>query len=158
MPISDLNRLFSCAYPRVTPPRTTGIFHDLKIFLLFLSCLRLRHVDGCRRQVGGTCQSDCFSGIETMKTVICTTLATLFLSFTGHVSSKAFAEPKRQTYYAYKLKDVIITSYDFQRKAAVDPSPAFTLGYTEVEWTFMLLLELGFTVDEAAWMADSYGN
>ena len=95
-----------------------------------------------------------------MKTVICTTLASLFFSLAGNVSSKAFAEPELQTHLTYKLKDVIITSYDFQRKVAVDPSPAdaLTLGYTKVEWTFMLFLELGFTVDEAAWMADSYGN
>jgi len=96
-----------------------------------------------------------------MKTVICTTLAALLLSLTGHVSSKAFAEPDgRVSYYTYKLKDVIVTSYGFQGKAAVDPSPAdaVTLGYTEVEWTFLLLLELGFTADEAAWMAYSYGN
>ena len=95
-----------------------------------------------------------------MKTVICTTLAALFLSFAGNVSSKEFTEPDLQTHLTYKLKDVIITSYDFQRKQAVDPSPAdaLTLGYTKVEWTFMLLLELGFTVDEAAWMADTYRN
>jgi len=95
-----------------------------------------------------------------MKTVICTALAALFLSLSGNVSSKAFAEPELQTHSTYKLKDVIITSYDFQRKVAVDPSTAgaLTLGYTEVEWTFMLLLELGFTVDEAAWMADTYRN
>ena len=95
-----------------------------------------------------------------MKTVICTTLAALFLSFAGNVSSKEFAEPDLQTHLTYKLKDVIITSYDLQRKQAVDPSPAdaLTLGYTKVEWTFMLLLELGFTVDEAAWMADTYRN
>ena len=125
-----------------------------------MSCHGFRHVDGCGGQVGGTRQSDFFSGIETMKTVICTTLAALFLSFAGNVSSKEFAEPDLQTHLTYKLKDVIITSYDFQRKQAVDPSPAdaLTLGYTKVEWTFMLLLELGFTVDEAAWMADTYRN
>ncbi len=96
-----------------------------------------------------------------MKNFIRTSLATLFLSFTGHASSEAFAEPEgRETYYTYKLKDVIVTSSHVQRKPATDSSPAeaMGLGYTEVEWTFFTLLELGFTVDEAAWMAYSFGN
>ena len=77
-----------------------------------------------------------------MKTIICTTLAALFLSLAGNVSSKAFAQSEgREIYYAYKLKDVIVTSYGFQGNAAVDPLPAelVTLGYTEVEWTFKTL-------------------
>ena len=90
----------------------------------------------------GTCQLDSFFGIETMKTIICTALAALFMSLVGNVSSKAFAQSEgREIYYVYKLKDVIVTSYVFQGNAVVDTLLAelVTLGYTEVEWTFKTL-------------------
>jgi type VI protein secretion system component Hcp len=77
-----------------------------------------------------------------MKTIICTALAALFMSLAGNVSSKAFAQSEgRETYYTYKLKDVIVTSYVFEGNAAVDTLLAELgiLGYTEVEWTFMTL-------------------
>jgi type VI secretion system secreted protein Hcp len=46
---------------------------------------------------------------------------------------------KQQEYLTYKLKDVIITSYSFHGNAAGDPLPTeeVTLGYTEVEWTYI---------------------
>ncbi|MEQ9408990.1 MAG: type VI secretion system tube protein Hcp [Fuerstiella sp.] len=46
---------------------------------------------------------------------------------------------KQEPYLTYKLKDVIITSYSFHGNAAGDPLPTeeVTLGYTEVEWTYI---------------------
>jgi len=44
-----------------------------------------------------------------------------------------------QPYLKYKLKDVIVTSYSFHGNAAGEPLPTeeMTLGYTEVEWTYI---------------------
>lgn len=49
--------------------------------------------------------------------------------------------PREEPYLTYKLKDVIITSYSFHGNAAGDPLPTeeVTLGYTEVEWTYIVL-------------------
>jgi len=93
-----------------------------------------------------------------MKTIAWAIVAALFLSLSGNVSSKAVAQsPEPQS--AYKLKDVIVTSFGFQGNPAVNRSPlSMALGYTEVEWTFITLLELGFTADEASCLAASYGN
>ena len=46
---------------------------------------------------------------------------------------------KQEPYLTYKLKDVIVTSYSFHGNAAGDPLPTeeVTLGYTEVEWTYI---------------------
>ena len=46
-----------------------------------------------------------------------------------------------EPYLTYKLKDVIVTSYSFHGNAAGDPLPTeeITLGYTEVEWTYIVL-------------------
>lgn len=46
---------------------------------------------------------------------------------------------KQEPYLTYILKDVIITSYSFHGNAAGDPLPTeeVTLGYTEVEWTYI---------------------
>ena len=48
---------------------------------------------------------------------------------------------KQEPYLTYKLKDVIVTSYSFHGNAAGDPLPSeeLTLGYTEVEWTYITL-------------------
>ncbi|MDA0766688.1 MAG: type VI secretion system tube protein Hcp [Verrucomicrobia bacterium] len=48
---------------------------------------------------------------------------------------------KQEPYLTYKLKDVIISSYSFHGNAAGDPLPTeeVTLGYTEVEWTYIVL-------------------
>jgi len=48
---------------------------------------------------------------------------------------------KQEPYLTYKLKDVIVTSYSFHGNAAGDPLPTeeVTLGYTEVEWTYITL-------------------
>jgi type VI protein secretion system component Hcp len=71
-----------------------------------------------------------------MKTIAWAIVAALFLSLSGNVSSKAVAQsPEPQS--AYKLKDVIVTSFGFQGNPAVNRSPlSMALGYTEVEWTF----------------------
>lgn len=46
---------------------------------------------------------------------------------------------KQEPYLKYKLKDVILTSYSFHGVASGDPLPTeeVTLGYTEVEWTYV---------------------
>ncbi|TWT57805.1 hypothetical protein KOR42_11720 [Thalassoglobus neptunius] len=46
---------------------------------------------------------------------------------------------KQEPYLTYKLKDVIVTSYSFHGNSAGDPLPSeeITLGYTEVEWTYI---------------------
>ncbi|MEW4489230.1 type VI secretion system tube protein Hcp [Thalassoglobus sp. JC818] len=46
---------------------------------------------------------------------------------------------KQQPYLTYKLKDVVVTSYSFHGNSAGDPIPSeeITLGYTEVEWTYI---------------------
>lgn len=46
---------------------------------------------------------------------------------------------RQEPYLTYKLKDVIVTSYSFHGNAAGDPLPTeeITLGYTEVEWTYI---------------------
>ena len=48
---------------------------------------------------------------------------------------------KQEPYLKYKLSNVIVTSYSFQGMAAGDPLPSesITLGYTEVEWTYVTL-------------------
>lgn len=48
---------------------------------------------------------------------------------------------KQEPYLKYKLKDVIISSYSFHGNAAGDPLPSeeVTFGYTEVEWTYVVL-------------------
>ena len=48
-------------------------------------------------------------------------------------------EEIEQPYLTYKLKDVLVTSYSFHGNAAGDPLPteAVTLGYAEVEWTYI---------------------
>ncbi|TWT48214.1 hypothetical protein KOR42_40050 [Thalassoglobus neptunius] len=48
---------------------------------------------------------------------------------------------KQEPYLTYKLKDVIVTSYSFHGNATGDPLPSeeITLGYTEVEWTYITI-------------------
>jgi len=48
---------------------------------------------------------------------------------------------KAEPYLKYKLSDVIITSYSFHGNSAGDPLPSeeVTLGYSEVEWTYITL-------------------
>ena len=48
---------------------------------------------------------------------------------------------KQEPYLTYLLKDVIVSSYSFQGMASGDPLPSesITLGYTEVEWTYITL-------------------
>lgn len=46
---------------------------------------------------------------------------------------------KQEPYLKYKLSDVIISSYSFHGTASGDPLPSeeLTLGYTQVEWTYI---------------------
>src|SRR5690606_16514594 len=46
---------------------------------------------------------------------------------------------KQEPYLTYKLADVIITSYSFHGNSSGDPLPSeeLTMGYTEVEWTYI---------------------
>ncbi len=48
---------------------------------------------------------------------------------------------KQEPYLKYKLKDVIVTSYSFHGTASGDPLPTeeVTLGYTEIEWTYVVV-------------------
>lgn len=48
---------------------------------------------------------------------------------------------KQEPYLKYKLKDVIVSSYSFHGNASGDPLPSeeITLGYTEVEWTYVTI-------------------
>jgi type VI secretion system secreted protein Hcp len=48
---------------------------------------------------------------------------------------------KQEPYLTYKLSNVIVTSYSFHGNSAGDPLPTeeITLGYTEVEWTYITL-------------------
>jgi type VI secretion system secreted protein Hcp len=48
---------------------------------------------------------------------------------------------KQEPYLTYLLKDVIVTSYSFHGNSSGDPLPTeeITLGYTEVEWTYITL-------------------
>jgi type VI secretion system secreted protein Hcp len=48
---------------------------------------------------------------------------------------------KQEPYLKYKLKDVIVTSYSFHGNAEGSPQPTeqITLGYTEVNWTYVVL-------------------
>lgn len=48
---------------------------------------------------------------------------------------------KQEPYLKYKLHNVIVTSYSFHGNSAGDPQPTeeITLGYTEVEWTYVQL-------------------
>ncbi len=51
------------------------------------------------------------------------------------------AKNKQEPYLTYKLKDVIVTSYSFHGNSSGDPLPSeeVTLGYTEVEWTYITI-------------------
>ena len=53
--------------------------------------------------------------------------------------TRSTEDGREQPYLKYKLKDVIVTSYSFHGNAAGDPLPTeeVTLGYTEVEWTYI---------------------
>lgn len=55
--------------------------------------------------------------------------------------TRSIDDGREQTYLKYKLKDVIITSYSFHGNAAGDPLPTeeVTLGYAEVEWTYITI-------------------
>ena len=46
---------------------------------------------------------------------------------------------KQEPYLKYKMKDVIITSYGFHGNSSGDPLPSeeVTMGYSEVEWTYV---------------------
>lgn len=48
---------------------------------------------------------------------------------------------KQEPYLKYKLSNVIVTSYSFHGQASGDPLPSeeITLGFTEVEWTYVVL-------------------
>jgi type VI secretion system secreted protein Hcp len=47
----------------------------------------------------------------------------------------------QEPYLQYKLKNVIITSYSFHGNASGSPLPSeeLTLGYTEIEWNYIVL-------------------
>ncbi len=48
---------------------------------------------------------------------------------------------KQEPYLIYKLKDVIVSSYSIHANSSGDPLPSeqITLGYSEVEWTYILV-------------------
>lgn len=51
------------------------------------------------------------------------------------------AKNKQEPYLIYKLKDVIITSYSAHANASGSPMPSeeITLGYSAVEWTYVVI-------------------
>ncbi len=55
--------------------------------------------------------------------------------------TRSTEDGRDQTYLKYELKNVIVTSYSFHGNAAGDPLPTeeVTLGYTEVEWTYIVI-------------------
>ena len=48
---------------------------------------------------------------------------------------------KQEPYLKYKLKDVIVTSYSFHGNSSGSPLPSeeVTLGFTEAEWTYVVI-------------------
>ncbi len=48
---------------------------------------------------------------------------------------------KQEPYLTYKLSDVIVSSYSFHGNSSGSPLPSeqITLGYTKVEWTYIVL-------------------
>ena len=48
---------------------------------------------------------------------------------------------KQEPYLKYKLKNVIVSSYSFHGNASGSPLPSeqVTLGFTEVEWTYVIV-------------------
>ena len=48
---------------------------------------------------------------------------------------------KQEPYLTYKLSDVIVSSYSFHGNSSGSPLPSeqITLGYTSVEWTYIVL-------------------
>ena len=48
---------------------------------------------------------------------------------------------KQEPYLTYKLSDVIISSYSFHGNSSGSPLPSeqITLGYTKVEWTYIVI-------------------
>ncbi len=48
---------------------------------------------------------------------------------------------KQEPYLIYKLKDVIVSSYSIHANSSADPLPSeqITLGYSEVEWTYIVV-------------------
>ena len=49
---------------------------------------------------------------------------------------------KQEPYLAYKLKNVIVTSYSFHGNGSGEPLPSeeVTLGFSEAEWTYTVIL------------------
>jgi type VI secretion system secreted protein Hcp len=56
-----------------------------------------------------------------------------------HLSTQV--KEKEEPYLKYKLKDVIVTSYNFSGYATGSPSPTetITLNFTEIEWTYVVV-------------------
>ena len=48
---------------------------------------------------------------------------------------------KQEPYLTYKLKNVIVTSYSFHGNSSGSPLPSeqITMGFTEVEWTYVVV-------------------
>ena len=48
---------------------------------------------------------------------------------------------KQEPYLTYKLKNVIVSSYSFHGNSSGSPLPSeqITMGYTEVEWTYVVV-------------------
>jgi type VI secretion system secreted protein Hcp len=48
---------------------------------------------------------------------------------------------KQEPYLTYKLKNVIVSSYSFHGNSSASPLPSeqITMGYTEVEWTYVVV-------------------
>jgi type VI secretion system secreted protein Hcp len=51
------------------------------------------------------------------------------------------AKNKEEAYYMCKIKNVIVTSYSVHGNSAGDPLPSeeVTLGFTEIEWTYIVV-------------------
>lgn len=55
------------------------------------------------------------------------------------------SQNNQMTYLAYKLSDVIVSSYSFHGNSMGDPIPSeeISLSYTEVEWTYTIIDKTG---------------
>ena len=80
----------------------------------------VRQVDKSSPKLAEACSTGVF--FQEVEAHFCTTIAN-----------------KEEPYFKYKLKNCIVTSYAFHGNSRGEPLPTeeFTLGFTEIEWTYI---------------------